>query len=161
MKTRIVPLALALALAGTGLLAAQEAPTPPEHRCKHGMAPHDCGAMTDDMMAGCKAMMEKRQAVRDQTQAMEAKLDALVATMQTARGNQKIDALAAVVTELVAQRKVMHSTMESMQPSMMEHHMRHLQMGMMRMMGAAGGCPMMKAHDDHEGTEKEPAVHPH
>ena len=39
--------------------------------------------------------------------AMDARLDALVAAMERARGPAKVDAVAAVVVELVAQRKAM------------------------------------------------------
>jgi hypothetical protein len=49
--------------------------------------------------------------------------------------------MAAVLNELVAQRKVFRSMMMEMQPAMMAHMAHH-----MHMQGAKGGmdCPMMK-----------------
>src|SRR5262245_42134369 len=49
-----------------------------------------------------KAMHEQLMGRLD---AMDAKIDGLVAAMNAARGDAKVDATAAVVTELVAQRK--------------------------------------------------------
>ena len=48
-----------------------------------------------------------------------AKLDALVKEMNTASGNAKVDAIAAVVTELVRQQKTMHERMGQMHEQMM------------------------------------------
>ena len=52
-------------------------------------------------------------------QANEAKLDALVKEMNAASGNGKINAVAAVVTELVRQQKAMHEHMGQMHEKMM------------------------------------------
>jgi len=56
--------------------------------------------------------------------------------------------MAAVLNELVAQRKAMHSMMMEMQPAMMAHMMHH-----MHMQGAKGshGLP-----DDEGGQASEP-----
>jgi hypothetical protein len=51
--------------------------------------------------------------------AAEARLDALVKDMNAASGNAKVTAIAAVVTELVAQQKSMHARMGQMHQQMM------------------------------------------
>jgi len=101
------------------------------------------------MMAECKAMMAKRQAMQVKVDAMDASLDKLVGEMNAAKASKEIDALekpmAAVLNELVAQRKVLQSMMMEMQCPMMAHMAHHMQMH-----GAKGAmeCPMMK--DTHE-----------
>ena len=45
---------------------------------------------------------------------LDHRLDSLVGRMNRTSGNQKISAMAAVINELVAQRKVMHSHMQQM-----------------------------------------------
>ncbi|MBP1636463.1 MAG: hypothetical protein H6Q10_3037 [Acidobacteria bacterium] len=71
--------------------------------------------------------------------AMDARLDALVQQMNGATGQAKVDATAAVVNELVTQRKAMREGMEGMQAKMMQHMAQHMQAG-----GAAAmKCPMM------------------
>jgi hypothetical protein len=86
------------------------------------------------MMAMHKEMMAKMEA-------MDSKLDDLVKKMNTTKGNSKVDATAAVVNELVAQRKQMREHMMTMQPMMMKHMMEHMHAGMMKGMME---CPMMK-----------------
>ena len=57
---------------------------------------------------GDRAMMMKMM------EASEARLDQLVQTMNGAAGQKKVDAMAAVITELVAQRKKMRGHMRQM-----------------------------------------------
>jgi hypothetical protein len=57
---------------------------------------------------------ERQKAHREMMQKMEAsnaKLDELVAAMNAAQGDAKVDAIAAVVNELVAQRRAMQARM--------------------------------------------------
>lgn len=89
---------------------------------------------------------------------MDAKLDELVAKMNAASTSDAPDAMekpmAAVITELVAQRKAIQSMMMEMQPQMMAHMMHHRDMhGAMGTMGRMGAmdCPMMKAGKTGEG----------
>ncbi len=102
------------------------------------------GAMRGNQSGPCAEMMQARAAARAELAAFDAKLDGLMAKLDAAKGNQRLDAMAAVLHELVAQRKVMRERMESMQQAGMQHAMQHLQMGMMKgLMGAGHGCPMM------------------
>jgi Skp family chaperone for outer membrane proteins len=105
-----------------------------------------------DLKAECEAMMAKRQEMQDKLQAMDATLDKLVAEMNAAKESKEPDALekpmAAVINELVAQRKASRAMMMEMQPVMMAHMMHHMDMH-----GTRGRmeCPMMK-----KGTPPEP-----
>ncbi len=58
--------------------------------------------------------------------------------------------MAAVINELVAQRKASHAMMMEMDAAMMAHMMRHMKMGAMK---SGMDCPMMKM-----GMPSEPKV---
>ena len=68
--------------------------------------------MKPDMMAQHQQMMAGMR-MADQ------KLDGLVAAMNSARGGDKVDAIAAVINEMVAHQKMMHAGMMSMSGGMM------------------------------------------
>jgi hypothetical protein len=80
-----------------------------------------------DMM-GMKGMMGKGQMMSNWKE-QDAELDKLVAEMNSAAPEKKLDAVAAVITKLVEQRKPMH---ERMQNSMSSNEMEG--MAMCRMM---------------------------
>jgi Skp family chaperone for outer membrane proteins len=138
------------------------APTPPPAAKSPQAAPmtgHHKGSAAGarhaaDMKTECQAMMAKKQEMQDKLQAMDATLDTLVAEMNAAKGSKEVDALekpmAAVLNELVAQRKALRSTMMEMQPAMMAHMIHH-----MHVHGTKGAmeCPMMKT-----GNAPEPKV---
>lgn len=127
--------ALTLAL-GVG---AQTTPPPGHHKGSAADGKH--GA---DMKAECQAMMAKKQEMHDQMKAKDAALDKLVAEMNAAKGDAMAKSMAAVINELVAQRKASHSMMMDMQPAMMGHMMQH---GDMQGSKGAMECPMMKTDD--------------
>jgi small-conductance mechanosensitive channel len=110
----------------------------------------------DSMMAKCQAMMAKKKEMRDELAARDAALDELVAKMNAAATSQDADAvvkpMAAVLNELVAQRKANRPRMMEMQPEMMAHMMRHMEMH-----GTKGAmeCPMMKMEMAHESETEE------
>jgi hypothetical protein len=70
----------------------------------------------------------------------DERLSALVTTMNAAAGADKANAIAAVVTEMVAQRQAMQQGMMKMDHEKMAHMMAHMQAGK----DAMAGCPMMK-----------------
>jgi|CXWL01.1.fsa_nt_gi hypothetical protein len=150
--------------AATALLAAlpalaQESAPPaaaPAHDMQHckmmGSATADPGG---DHASPMMAMHTDAKAKMD---AMDAKLSTLVMQMDAAKGTKKVDAMAAVLDELVAQRKAMREMMETMQPMMVRHMVSQMGMGMMRgmmegMSCADGDCPNMKmgGGDGHPG----------
>ncbi len=115
----------------------QAAPMAGHHKGGAAAASHDA-----DMKMECQAMMAKKQEMQAKAQAMDAALDKLVADMNAAQGSDAREkAMAAVVTELVAQRKASHSMTMEMQPAMMAHMMHHMEMH-----GTKGAmeCPMMQ-----------------
>jgi len=145
---RTIPVLL-VSFVGAMTLWAQ-VPTPPvaqkmEMPGKPGMM--DEKMTEESMMAHHKEMMAKMEA-------MDARLDGLVTRMNAATGSKKADAVAAVINELVAQRKQMREQMMAMQPEMMKHLMAHMRMGIMKgMEDSMAKCPMMKtmapAKDEH------------
>lgn len=90
-------------------------------------------------------MMARHRETQEKLDAMDVTLDKLVAEMNAARGSKDVDALerpmAAVINELVAQRKVSRMLMMEMQHGSMAHMSHHMQRH-----GAKGPmeCPMMK-----------------
>lgn len=126
-------------------------------------------AMVDETQAA--AMMAERQKMMANMRAMDQQLNDLVAKIDSARGDDaKIEAVTAVVRQLVAQRTQMHSQMEAMQTRMMSHMMQHMmsmQGGMMSMMNNRGqtgamqsmsGCPMMQQLSK-EAAEADHSAH--
>jgi hypothetical protein len=87
-----------------GMLSAQGSP-----------APQGRGRAGADMTAHCQQMMADMQATQN-------KLDDLVARMNAAKGEEKIDRVAAVVTEMVAQHRQMMARMAAMPMMSMPHH---------------------------------------
>ncbi len=131
MKTLTLALALAatLMLGGGALTLAQQS-THDQHKA--------AAAQKAPSMAMCKQMMADKEKSMAHMKAMDTKLDGLVAQMDNATGESKVDAIAAVVKELASQRKSMRSMMEGMHMKMMGHMTQHMQSGKM------GACPMMK-----------------
>jgi Skp family chaperone for outer membrane proteins len=140
----------------TATKSPQAGPMTGHHKDSAATARHET-----DMKTECQAMMAKKQEMQDKLQAMDATLDKLVAEMNAAKGSKEVDALekpmAAVLNELVVQRKALRSTMMEMQPAMMAHMIHH-----MHMHGTKGAmeCPMMKTGNAPEpkAEEKKPPM---
>lgn len=96
--------------------------------------------MTADMSAKCQAMMADREKMMTEMKAADQRLDQLVAKMNAASGADKVDATAAVVTEMVSQRRTMRDGMMKMEDGMMAHMAEHMQAGKDSM----AQCPMLK-----------------
>jgi hypothetical protein len=92
------------------------------------------------MAAKCQAMMADQAKMMTEMKAADERLDTLVARMNGASGADKADATAAVVSEMVAQRRTMRDGAMKMQHEMMTHMMEHMQAGKDSM----AMCPMMK-----------------
>ena len=89
-------------------------------------------------MTGMKGMMGKGQMMsnwKDQ----DAELDKLVAEMNSAPADKKLDAVAAVVAKLVEQRKAMHEQMQKMMSANEKEGMRMCRMMMGMDMGDDDG----------------------
>ncbi len=123
----------ALVIVASPGLAAQAA-----HEPQH--AATDQAKPQSGMAAKDHAMMAGRDKMMAEMKAADQRLDGLVAKMNTASGAEKTTATAAVVTEMVAQRRTMGDGMMKMQEGMMAHMMEHMQEGKDSM----AMCPMMK-----------------
>jgi len=98
--------------------------------------------MGADMSARCQAMMADHEKMTAELQAADGRLDALVAKMNAASGTEKAAATAAVVNEMVAQRRTVRDGMMKMEQGTLGHMMEHMQAGAGK--GAMATCPMMK-----------------
>jgi hypothetical protein len=92
------------------------------------------------MAAKCQAMMADQEKMMTEMKAADQRLDDLVAKMNAASGMEKPDATAAVVNEMVTQRRTTRDGMMKMEDGMMGHMMEHMQAGKDSMTT----CPMMK-----------------
>jgi hypothetical protein len=138
---RTIPVLL-VSFVGAVTLWAQGPPPPPPAGQKMEM-PGKPGMMDEKMTE--ESMMAHHKEMMAKMEAMDARIDELVKSMNAAKGGKKTDAVAAVINELVAQRKQMREQMMAMQPEMMKHMMEHMRMGVMKgMEDSMAKCPMMK-----------------
>lgn len=134
MAMTVVAACAAIAISAVSGLAAQaphDAHQPAAARAKPASA----------MDAKCQAMMADKEKMMADMKAADQRLDDLVATMNAAKGADRVGATAIVVTEMVTQRKTMQAGMMKMQDDMMGHMMEHMQAGKDSM----AMCPMMKS----------------
>jgi predicted transcriptional regulator len=127
-----------LAVLGFGAPARAQDP-PPDPHGQHAQQPED----RHQMMERCKEMMAHHAKMQKEMQAMDHRLDELVAQMNQADGDARVDAIAETVTELVDQRRRMREHMSQMHGRMLSHMMEHMHMGMQHGEGAMQ-CPMMQ-----------------
>lgn len=78
--------------------------------------------------------MKMGQDMMARMKAADAKLDELVQTMNGAQGEARMNAMAALLTELVQQRRMMHEHMQQMHEGMMGD-MKQKMMGGEKMKG--------------------------
>jgi mevalonate kinase len=158
MKLRRTIPVLLVSLAGAATLLGQQPPPPPPLAAQKMEMQGNPGMMDEKMMD--ESMMARHKEMMAKMEAMDARLDDLVKKMNSATGSRKTDAAAAVVNELVVQRKQMREHMMAMAPEMMKHMMAHMQTGMMKgMQDSMAKCPMMKSmapgkdgHSEHHSN---------
>jgi hypothetical protein len=143
---RIPVLAIALTLAGAATLTAQHAPS------GAGCCPADSGSANPMMSMHRGGAVHADHALMMRMDSLGARLDSLVATMQRAKGQRKVDVMATVLAELVAGHREMQ---------------RHMHQQMMQQAGAPGGhgagmmdCPMMRPGAPGTGGPEGAAVPP-
>src|SRR5689334_10307786 len=103
-KSVIAMLGLSI-LAFFSMLALAQQPAEP----KAGMHPGDGQS---GMMSGNPQMMAMHNQMMADMKAMDASLDQKVAAMNAAKGRAKVDAMAAVINEMVSQHKQMMAKMK-------------------------------------------------
>jgi hypothetical protein len=112
---------------------AQQATTPSTPPHEHPAGPEtklDASEKHPDRQAKHEKMIAERKA-------MDARLDEKLAVMNAAKGDQKLEAMAAVINELVSQRKEMRPN-----PGPRHKEMKCPRMGQQAAMPP--DCPMMK-----------------
>jgi len=112
-----------------------------------GSAPQATPQVQAPMGRGQMGMMAERQKMMAEMNAGQKKLDDLVARMNAATGQAKVDQMAAVISELVAQRRTMQGQMMSMQGDMMKQMMQMMQPGQP---AAPPATPPPTGHEAHE-----------
>lgn len=132
----VFSVALAVVLSSPALVQAQQ---------HQHAAPPKTMMSKPEMMKSCQAMMDHSQKMMADMDAMDAELDKSVVAMNTATGAAKVDAAAAVINQLVTQRRAMRGKTAEMQSGMMGHMMGHMRGGNAQaMQKSMAMCPMMK-----------------
>lgn len=100
-----------------------------------------------DMPQQCQSMLVKKKERMAKMREADTQLQQKLATMNKAQGQAKVEAMAALLTQLVNQRAEMREQMMSMSDDGMKHMMGH-----MGNLEAMKNCPMMsKPATDHSG----------
>jgi len=113
------------------------------------------GIMQSGMMSKCKEMMDMQQEMQIKIKQMDQKLTDLGQKMNQATGDQKIQAMEAVLNEMIDQRNSMRDMTMRNHASMMEHMGEHMQKG------ASPGmqCPMMQEMEKETKENEEHKEH--
>ena len=124
MKTLILfALVMAVLIMPCGLFAQQDQAQAPGTQPQTQMQPGHKHRGTDPqkMERHKKMMAEHDQMMKE----MDARLQEKVAAMDAAKGDQKVEAMAAVIKEMVAQRQQMRDHMMKMRDMRMKHGHEH------------------------------------
>ncbi len=113
---------------------------------KAGMA-----MMDGKMMEGCQAIMDAKKEMKADMVSQGAELTAHAAKMNSASAADKQQEMAALLTHVVQQRVAMDARMAKLDEEMMQHMMKHMQMGEK----STSQCPMMDGTDGMKGMEKK------
>lgn len=88
--------------------------------------------------------MQMHQQMMADSHSMDARLESLVTKMNAAKGDAKVEAMAAVISALVQQRTMMRDESMKMQQQMMTSMMGNMAGMSPEMKKAMAECPMMK-----------------
>lgn len=147
MSTKVIGSLIGILLVAAGALWAQEP-------AEQGPQPEMMQRMMRQMMqARRQQMMGQRDALMDEVHASTERLDELVRTMDSSQGEAKTVAIAAVVSELVAQRKSLLELVDAQPEMMQQMQMMQMMQMMQQMMG------QMTAADD-EATDGAETTQP-
>jgi hypothetical protein len=116
-------LVLAVLIMPCGSFAQQEKTQTPA-------APADTQAQTAPKHPMSDQQMKMHDEMMSKMKEMDARLDAKIATMDAAKGDQKVEAMAAVIKEMVSQRKDMQDNMMKMHDMRKGQMMEHMKPGM-------------------------------
>jgi len=133
----------ALAVLSVGVMAAKASTAAPTAQQQAPSA----NAPTQDQAPATTGqnMMAMRQKMIVNQKEADARLQPLINKMNSAQGSAKVDAMAAVVSEMVRQRTTDRQSMNQMSQMMMPNMMGMMMQGMTAdMRNLAVQCPMMK-----------------
>ena len=147
-KWRVVIITL-IFLALPVYVIAQQATTPSAPPHEHPAGP-ESKMDTTEKHQDWQAKHEKMVA---EMKAMDTRLDEKLAAMNAAKGDRKVEAMAAVINELVSQRKEMRANFDPMHQGM-----RCPRMGQQAAMPP--DCPMMKHHSGAQADTTKERRHP-
>jgi hypothetical protein len=144
IKLRYPLMAMLLAFGSLAVASQDPAQSHAEHHPEAQAAPPATPTQGREVMEKCRQMMAqqdetmKRMQARMNTssEAGDKKLEALLAEVNKASGNDKIEALTKVVAEIAAQRKAMQVQMMQMHQEMMSNMMERMQ--------NSAACPMIQ-----------------
>ena len=88
--------------------------------------------------AMCQAVMDKRTKSMEDIKNMDSAMDGLLARVDFATGEERVNAIATALRELVRQRAAMRAATTSMETDLMSHMMMHIKSGTM-------DCPVIKS----------------
>lgn len=114
--------------------------------------PVDGKMMDAKMMEHCRAMKEQKQKLQSDLDSQAIQLRDQIEKMNRAPREEKVELLAAVVTDMAEQQANMNARKSKLMDGMMTHMMEHMQMGKDSM----AQCPMMQGKDAKAGD-----VHKH
>jgi hypothetical protein len=107
---------------------------------------HQADPPARNMCQRCTAAEKGMKTVMSEVKAMDRRLDDKLATMNASIGQERIDAMAAVINEMVNDRKEMEQQMMAAHRIMVEHMMQHMAAPRPTPASSeAPQCPMMKA----------------
>jgi hypothetical protein len=131
------------AFISTGALA-QDTPATQPAQDRSASEAGKPGMMGPEMVKNCQAMAEHHEKMLQQRNEMDQRLQQQIQAVDAATGDQKIDAMAAALKELVQQKTQMHQHMAGMMPMMGMHMMMAHGGEGMDMQKMMSECPMMK-----------------
>lgn len=115
------------------------------HMTGHGPMHGRMGAMPEER----QRMMEEHQKMLSKLESDQADLDKKIEQMNSSTGQEKIDAMSAVINEMSSQRKEMITHMASMQKRMMAH-MDHMGSMMGNPESEPAGAPTQKSEEEEK-----------
>jgi len=104
----------------------------------------------------CQAMQVQKLEMMEHLQAQDAELAKQVARMNRAPADKKVDLMAAILTQMVKQRSVMHTRQAKMHEGMMQHMAQHIQMGK----ESLAQCKLVAGTDKRPSRRREHPDHP-
>ncbi len=130
MNNRLTACALAVLFSLGGIVYAQQERGQQRESPRKGQRAYEGRHFDKDKMKEhCHRVMEKHRQMREELRAKNEKLDSLVARMNQATGDEKVEAMAAVINEAISQRKEMLEIMSAMHHRRMRHMMEHMERG--------------------------------